>query len=87
MRTGSAHKAVILRGAPGVGKSAVRNLLRAHLGPAARFINLDSYWGKDEWRYTQPDFRYADLQLAAEPVLLVELAWGGSSAVGLVRRS
>jgi hypothetical protein len=69
-------KAIILRGPPGVGKSAVRNLLRSDLGQAARFINLDAYWGKNEWRYSQPDFRYADLLLATEPVLLVELAWG-----------
>lgn len=69
-------KAIILRGPPGVGKSAVRNLLRGHLGKSARHINLDAYWGKGEWRYTQPEFRYADLQLATEPVLVVELAWG-----------
>jgi hypothetical protein len=69
-------KAIIVRGAPGVGKSAVVNLLRSHLRHSARYINLDAYWGKDEWRYAQPDFRYADLQLATEPVLLVELGWG-----------
>ena len=69
-------KAIILRGPPGVGKSAVRNLLQGHLGASTRFINLDAYWGKNEWRYAQPNFRYADLQLATEPVLLVELAWG-----------
>lgn len=70
------HKAIILRGPPGVGKSAVRNQLQGRLGKSARYINLDLYWGKDEWRYAQPEFRYADLQLAAEPILLVELAWG-----------
>jgi hypothetical protein len=59
-----------------VGKSAVRNLLQGHLGRSARYINLDAYWGKGEWRYAQPEFRYADLQLATEPVLVVELAWG-----------
>jgi hypothetical protein len=69
-------KAVILRGPPGVGKSAVRKLLQIHLGKSARHIDLDAYWGKGEWRYEQPDFRYADLRLAAEPVLVVELAWG-----------
>jgi broad-specificity NMP kinase len=74
--TSPVHKAIILRGPPGVGKSAIRNVLRAHLGKSARYINLDAYWGKDEWRYSQPDFRYADLQLAKEPVLVVELAWG-----------
>lgn len=76
MSTIRVPKAIILRGPPGVGKSAVRNLLRQHLGDSARFINLDSYWEKNEWRYAEPDFRYADLQLATEPVLLVELAWG-----------
>ncbi|MCE9567026.1 MAG: hypothetical protein K8U57_33910 [Planctomycetes bacterium] len=70
------RKAIILRGPPGVGKSVVRESLRRELGPAARHINLDAYWGKGEWRYSQPDFRYADLQLALEPVLLVEFAWG-----------
>ncbi|MBN9122678.1 MAG: hypothetical protein J0I06_26615 [Planctomycetes bacterium] len=74
--TGPARKAIILRGPPGVGKSAVRTLLQGHLGKSARYINLDAYWGKDEWRYAQPEFRYADLQLATEPVLVVELAWG-----------
>ena len=74
--TPSILKTIILRGPPGVGKSAVLDQLRSHLGKAARHINLDAYWGKDEWRYSQPDFRYADLQLATEPVLLVELAWG-----------
>lgn len=69
-------KAIVLRGPPGVGKSAVRDQLRRHLGRSARHINLDVYWGKGEWRYEQPAFRYADLQLAAEPVLVVELAWG-----------
>jgi broad-specificity NMP kinase len=69
-------KAVILRGPPGVGKSAVRKQLQGQLGEAARYINLDAYWGKGEWRYAHPEFRYADLQLAAEPVLVVELAWG-----------
>jgi hypothetical protein len=69
-------KAIILRGPPGVGKSAVRKLLQSHLGKSARYINLDSYWGKGQWRYEQPDFRYADLQLATEPVVVVELAWG-----------
>jgi hypothetical protein len=74
--TESVLKAIILRGPPGVGKSAVRDLLRSHLGQAARHINLEAYWGKDEWRTAQPDFRYADLQLSKEPILLVELAWG-----------
>lgn len=69
-------KAVILRGPPGGGKSAARVALQGHLGKSGRFINLDAYWGKGEWRYSQPEFRYADLQLAREPVLLVELAWG-----------
>jgi hypothetical protein len=59
-----------------VGKSAVCNLLRGHLGKSARHINLDAYWSRGEWRYAQPDFRYADLHLAPEPVLVVELAWG-----------
>ncbi|WP_020472183.1 nucleoside/nucleotide kinase family protein [Zavarzinella formosa] len=76
MGTSSALKAIILRGPPGVGKSTVRDLLRSYLGRSARHIDLDAYWGKGEWRYSQPDFRYADLQLATEPVLLVELAWG-----------
>lgn len=76
MSTAPVPKAIILRGPPGVGKSAVRDLLRRHFGQTARAINLDAYWDKDEWRYAQPDFRYADLQLAREPVLLVELAWG-----------
>ncbi len=76
MSTESVLKAIILRGPPGVGKSAVRDLLRSHLGQAARHINLEAYWGKDEWRTAQPDFRYADLQLSKEPILLVELAWG-----------
>ncbi len=70
------RKAIILRGPPGVGKSAVCRVLVRRYGEAARHINLDSYWGKGEWRYAQPDFRYADLQLAPEPVLIVELAWG-----------
>jgi len=69
-------KAIILRGPPGVGKSAVRKQLQAHLGKSARHIDLDAYWGKGEWRYAQPEFRYADLQLATEPVVLVEFAWG-----------
>lgn len=76
MSTSLAQKAIILRGPPGVGKSAVRNLLREHLGNSARHINLDAYWGRGEWRYAHPEFRYADLQLATEPVLVVELAWG-----------
>ena len=69
-------KAVILRGPPGVGKSAVRKILQGELGASARYINLESYWGVEGWRSTQPDFRYADLQLAKEPILVVELAWG-----------
>lgn len=73
---GSVRKAIILRGPPGVGKSAICKLLQAHLGDTSRHINLDAYWGKGEWRYAQPAFRYADLQLATEPVLVVELAWG-----------
>ncbi|HEX4609049.1 MAG TPA: hypothetical protein VH092_12655, partial [Urbifossiella sp.] len=76
MSTAPVLKAIILRGPPGVGKTTVRELLRSHLGRTARHINLDEYWGKGEWRYSQPDFRYADLQLATEPVLLVELGWG-----------
>jgi broad-specificity NMP kinase len=74
--TGPVLKAIILRGPPGVGKSAVRDQLRSHLGKSVRHINLDAYWGKGEWRYEQPEFRYADLQLATEPVLVVEFAWG-----------
>ncbi|OWK36746.1 hypothetical protein [Fimbriiglobus ruber] len=76
MSTSPVLKAIILRGPPGVGKSAVRKQLQAHLGKSGRHINLDAYWGKDEWRYAEPEFRYADLQLAKEPVLVVELAWG-----------
>ena len=76
MSTPPALKAIILRGPPGVGKTAVRELIRRYLGHQARYVNLEAYWGKDEWRYAQPDFRYADLQLATEPILLVELAWG-----------
>jgi hypothetical protein len=76
VNTGPVLKAIILRGPPGVGKSAVRKLLQSRLGKAARHIDLDAYWGKGEWRYAQPEFRYADLQLATEPVLVVELAWG-----------
>jgi hypothetical protein len=72
----SVRKAIILRGPPGVGKSAVCTLLLRHVGNSARHINLDAHWGKGEWRYAYPEFRYADLQLAAEPVLVVELAWG-----------
>jgi hypothetical protein len=59
-----------------VGKSAVCGVLRGRLGKSARHINLDAYWGRGDWRYAQPHFRYADLQLAPEPVLIVELAWG-----------
>lgn len=76
MGSSPVRKAIILRGPPGVGKSAVRKVLQGHLGKSSRHIDLDSYWGKGEWRYAQPEFRYADLQLAAEPVVLVELAWG-----------
>ncbi len=76
MSTGPVHKAIVLRGPPGVGKSAVRDLLRAHLGKSVRYINLDAHWGKGEWRSAYPEFRYADLQLATEPVLVIELAWG-----------
>lgn len=76
MSTGPVRKAIILRGPPGVGKSAVRKLLQARLGKSARHIDLDAFWGRGEWRYAQPEFRYADLQLATEPVLVVELAWG-----------
>lgn len=70
------RKAIILRGPPGVGKSAVRKSLQYRLGNSARHIDLDAYWGAGEWRYAQPEFRYADLQLAKEPVVVVELAWG-----------
>ena len=70
------RKAIILRGPPGVGKSAVRKSLQYHLGKSARHVDLDAYWGEGEWRYEQPAFRYADLQLAPEPVVVVELAWG-----------
>jgi hypothetical protein len=76
VKTASFLKAIILRGPPGVGKSAVREVLQRQLGKSARHINLDAFWGKGEWRYSLPEFRYADLQLATEPVLLVELAWG-----------
>ena len=69
-------KAIILRGPPGGGKSAVRRMLQGHLGKSGRYINLDAYWGRGEWRYEQPEYRYADIQLATEPVLVVELAWG-----------
>jgi hypothetical protein len=81
MSTTPVLKAIILRGPPGVGKSAVREQLQSHLGKSARYINLDAYWGKGEWRYSQPEFRYADLQLATEPVLLVELVWGEPSGM------
>jgi hypothetical protein len=37
---------------------------------------LDAYWGPGEWRYEERAFRYADLLLAPEPVLVMELAWG-----------
>jgi len=70
------RRAIILRGPPGVGKSAVCRVLGRHFGKSSRHINLDAYWGEHEWRYTQPDFRYADMQLAPEAVLIVELAWG-----------
>src|SRR3954466_7338745 len=76
MRSSHAAKAVILRGPPGVGKSAVRKVLQGHLGKSGRHIDLDAYWGRGEWRYAKPEFRYADLQLATEPVVVVELAWG-----------
>jgi hypothetical protein len=76
MSTSPVHKAIILRGPPGVGKSAVRTMLRGDLGDSTRFIHLDAYWGKGEWRYAQPEFRYADILLAKEPILMVELAWG-----------
>ncbi len=81
MSTGPVRKAIILRGPPGVGKSAVCAALRGYLGKSARHINLDMYWGKGEWRYAQPEFRYADLQLATEPVVVVELAWGEPSGL------
>ncbi|HEX4609811.1 MAG TPA: hypothetical protein VH092_16550 [Urbifossiella sp.] len=70
------QKAIILRGPPGGGKSAIRKMLQGHLGKSGRYINLDAYWGRGEWRYEQPAFRYADIQHATEPVLVVELAWG-----------
>jgi shikimate kinase len=76
MSRGPVPKAIILRGPPGVGKSAVRKLLQRRLGEWVRHIDLDAYWGKDEWRYSQAAFRYADLQLAPEPILVVEFAWG-----------
>jgi hypothetical protein len=76
MSRSAARKAVILRGPPGVGKSAVRKSLQYHLGKSGRHIDLDAHWGRGEWRYAHPEFRYADLQLAAEPVVVVELAWG-----------
>ena len=94
------RKAIILRGPPGVGKSAVRHELEYYLGKSARHVDLDAHWGRGQWRYAHPEFRYADLQLAAEPVLLVEFAWGEPSGltfpgatrgaeewVGLLRRA
>ena len=76
MSSSTVSKTVILRGPPGVGKSAVRRALQGHLGKAGRHVDLDAHWGRGEWRYAHPEFRYADLQLAPEPVLVVELAWG-----------
>ena len=76
MSTAPAAKAIILRGPPAVGKSTVRDLILAHVGAAGRYINLDAHWGIGEWRYADSAFRYADLHLATEPVLVMELAWG-----------
>jgi hypothetical protein len=71
--------AIILRGPPAVGKSSIRDRIVARLGGQAtvRTVNLDAYWGPPhEWRYNEVAFRYADLQLAKEPVLVVALSSG-----------
>jgi hypothetical protein len=80
--------AIVLQGPPVVGKSAIRDELLLRLRPEARFINLDAYWGQGEWRYAEEAFRYADIQLAPEPVLVMELTSGeppGLDRPGAVR--
>jgi hypothetical protein len=46
------------------------------LGTNARFINLDAHWSPGEARYISWPHAYADILLAREPILVMELAGG-----------
>jgi hypothetical protein len=67
--------AIVLRGAPGTGKTTIRNALRHHFGHArTALVSLDDGWGQGERRFVG-FARYADL--ANQPdVLVLELGYG-----------
>jgi hypothetical protein len=65
--------AIVLRGAPGAGKSKVANVLQL-LYPKNSRVELDRYWGQGEKRFSGT-CRYWDLQNEPD-VLIIELGYG-----------
>jgi hypothetical protein len=79
--------AIVLRGAPGTGKTTLSNTLRQHFGLLkASHAKLDDGWGQGEKRFAGRD-RYGDLR-GQPDVLLIELGYGeplGESFAGATK--
>jgi hypothetical protein len=71
----SRRVAIVLRGAPGTGKTTVGNILRQHFGyPNTALVTLDNGWVPGEKRFSSQG-RYADL-FGQPVVLIIELGYG-----------
>ena len=66
--------AIILRGPPGAGKSAVARELRRRLQVTSGFVILDNFWYPGEKRFKGPG-RYSDLVDDCD-ALIIELGYG-----------
>ena len=79
--------AIVLRGAPGAGKSPVADALRGHYTlPKSSQVSLDTFWGPGQKRFAG-HCRYWDLRDQPE-VLIIELGYGephGRSFLGATK--
>lgn len=73
--------AIVLRGAPGTGKTTIWNALSEHFGHSkSGLVRLDDGWGRGERRFSG-SARYADLDGQPE-VLVIELGYGEPEGEG-----
>jgi len=68
--------AIVLHGPPAVGKTTIGEEIVRRFPGNAKLISLDAGWGCGDARHSGGSRRYADLALATDKILVIELGCG-----------